>query len=103
MLEEKMGVLEEGDVSIIEAGEFVVKNRDVWHTFWNPGPEPLRFLEIITPGEFAGYFKEIAELLPEEGPRDDDTNKQLKDLGAQYGFESDFESVPELKEKSDLN
>lgn len=103
VLDGKMGVLEDGEVSIIEAGEFAVKNRDVWHTFWNPGPEPLRFLEIISPGAFAGYFKEVAELLPEAGPRDDETIKQLEDLGARYGFDSDFGSVPTLKEKFDLD
>jgi quercetin dioxygenase-like cupin family protein len=40
----RMGVQEGDAVRTVEAGEFAVKERGVWHTFWNPGPEPLRFL-----------------------------------------------------------
>lgn len=27
------------------AGDYVLKPRDIPHTFWNPGPAPLRVLE----------------------------------------------------------
>jgi len=37
----------------------VRKPRGQAHTFWNAGDEPLRFLEIISPGAFAGYFREL--------------------------------------------
>lgn len=97
ILEGKMSVLEGETVSTVEEGEFAVKNRGLWHTFWNPGPEPLRFLEIIAPGEFAWYFKEIAELLPEAGRRDEETKDRLEALGEKYEFESDLESIPALK------
>jgi mannose-6-phosphate isomerase-like protein (cupin superfamily) len=97
-----MGVQEGDEVSTVEAGEFVVKERGVWHTFWNPGPEPLRFLEIIVPGEFAGYFGEVAELLPEDGARDDETRDRIEELGDEYGFEMDPESVPDLIDRHGL-
>lgn len=103
ILEGKMGILEDGEVSTVEAGEFAVKGRDCWHTFWNPGDDQLRFLEIITPGAFAGYFKDVAELLSDDGPRDEKTIKELHQLGTEYGFESDFSSIPELKERFDLD
>jgi len=50
VLEGEMTVLADGELSTVPAGESVVKGRDVWHTFWNAGDEPLRFLEIIAPG-----------------------------------------------------
>jgi len=52
-----------------------VKPRDRWHTFWNPGPDDLRFFEIIPPGEFAGYFGELAAFLPDERPLDEETTR----------------------------
>lgn len=97
VLEGQLAVKEGDTVSIVEAGEFGVKKRGVWHTFWNPGTEPLRFLEMIVPGEFAGYFEELAEMLPETGTRDREVKNRLDDLGEAYGFESDFVGIPELK------
>jgi mannose-6-phosphate isomerase-like protein (cupin superfamily) len=41
-------------------GDLVFKPRGQWHTFWNPGDEPARLLEIISPGGFERYFAEIA-------------------------------------------
>ena len=36
---------------VLEAGpgDTVVKPRGIAHAFWNPGDEPVRFLELITP------------------------------------------------------
>lgn len=99
VLEGTMGVQEGEEVSTVEAGEFVVKPRGVWHTFWNPGPGELSFLEIVAPGRFAGYFEELATLLPAE---DAETRERIDELGDAYGFESDPESVPELMERHDL-
>lgn len=45
-----------------------VKPRGVFHTFWNAGVTPVRFLEVIAPGAFAQYFRELAPLLQGEGP-----------------------------------
>ena len=102
ILRGEMGVQEGDEVSTVEAGEFAVKRRGVWHTFWNPGPEPLRFLEIISPGEFAAYFGELAEILPDDGPPDEETRARIAELEAQYDFESDLDSVPALLERHDL-
>ncbi|MDY7082369.1 MAG: cupin domain-containing protein, partial [Halobacteria archaeon] len=84
-------------ISTVEAGESIVKERDTWHTFWNPGSEELVFLETIAPGDFAYYFEEVAELIPgNEDENDGDENeldidaetvKQLERLHQSYGFE----------------
>ncbi|WP_080505212.1 cupin domain-containing protein [Halorubrum aethiopicum] len=103
ILQGRMGVQEEDEVSIVEAGEAAVKERGVWHTFWNPGPEQLRFLEIITPGEFAWYFAETDTILPESGEPDGEAVEQLAELHARYDFELDPESVPQLLERHGLD
>jgi mannose-6-phosphate isomerase-like protein (cupin superfamily) len=43
-------------------GAYVWKPRGVPHTFWNPGPEPARLLEIISPAGFERFFAEVGEL-----------------------------------------
>ncbi|WP_459191886.1 cupin domain-containing protein [Halosimplex sp. J119] len=102
ILEGEMGVQEGETVSTVEAGSFATKGRGVWHTFWNPGPEPLRFLEIITPGEFAWYFGEAAEILPDDGEPDEEAARELAALHDRYDFEIAPESVPRLLERHGL-
>src|SRR3954447_17375405 len=55
---------------VLEAGpgDTVVKPRGIAHAFWNPGDEPVRFVELITPPAFAGYFADIAPILNEQQP-----------------------------------
>lgn len=99
----RMGVQEGEETFVVEAGETAVKSRGVWHTFWNPGAEPLRFLEIITPGDFAWFFDESDEILPDSGEPSDDTLDELAALHERYEFELRPESVPELIEEHGLN
>jgi mannose-6-phosphate isomerase-like protein (cupin superfamily) len=103
ILSGQMGIQEGEEIAMLEAGECAVKGRGVWHTFWNPGPEPLRFLEIITPGEFAWYFAEADAILPESGQPDDGTVEQIARLHDRYDFELDPESVPRLIEQHGLD
>ena len=44
------------------AGCYVLKPRNIWHTFWNPGPRPARIIEIISPAGFERFFAELAAL-----------------------------------------
>ncbi len=74
-------------------GGTVVKPRGVFHAFWNAGTLPVRFLEVIAPGAFAQYFRDMAPLLQREGAPD------LNEIGAlagRYGMEFDFASMPDL-------
>lgn len=103
IVEGRMGVQEGEDVSLFETGETAVKGRGVWHTFWNPGPERLRFLEIITPGEFAWYFAETDAILPDDGEPDEEAVEELAALHERYDFELDPESVPGLLERHELD
>jgi mannose-6-phosphate isomerase-like protein (cupin superfamily) len=74
-------------------GGTIVKPRGVFHAFWNSGDTPLRFLEVIAPGAFAQYFRELAPLLQREGPAD---LAAIGALASRYGVEFDFASMPEL-------
>jgi hypothetical protein len=85
----------------VSAGESVVKGRNVWHTFWNAGDEPLRFLEVIAPGEFSEFFEEVAPLTPLD-PSDGEAIEEFQRIGERYGFEADLESIPRLCEEHDL-
>src|SRR3954467_10008335 len=55
---------------VVEAGpgELVFKPRGVWHAFWSASDEETHLLELISPGDFAGYFEELAPLLSAEQP-----------------------------------
>lgn len=92
VLEGRMGARLGDAVVFAEAGDFVFKPRDQWHTFWNAGDTPCRILEIIAPGGFEHFFDELAELQARPGF----TPEQLGPLGAKYGLEFDPDSVPRL-------
>jgi mannose-6-phosphate isomerase-like protein (cupin superfamily) len=49
VLDGEMTVLADDELTVVPAGESVVKGRGAWHTFWNAGDEPLRFLESSRP------------------------------------------------------
>jgi quercetin dioxygenase-like cupin family protein len=101
VLDGEMTVLADDTLSTVSAGEPVVKGRNVWHTFWNAGDDPLRFLEIIAPGEFSEFFEEVAPLTPLD-PSDREAAAEFLRIGERYGFEADLESVPRLCEEHDL-
>jgi mannose-6-phosphate isomerase-like protein (cupin superfamily) len=89
VLEGRMGAILGDDVVYVEAGELGFKPRDQWHTFWNAGDEPCRILEIISPGGFEHFFREMGEGM-ENGTLDPE------DLQRRYGIEHDMESVSRI-------
>jgi hypothetical protein len=54
---------------------------------------PVRFLEVIAPGAFARYFRELAPLLQRKGPPD---LVAVTALAGRFGVEFKFASTPEL-------
>jgi quercetin dioxygenase-like cupin family protein len=98
VIEGRVGALLGDEVVIGEPGDLIFKPRDQWHTFWNAGDEPARILEIISPAGFERFFAELGAALEtgQPGP------EELAALGARYGLEFDFESVPDLVEEHGL-
>jgi quercetin dioxygenase-like cupin family protein len=83
---------------IIEAGsgELVVKPRGIPHAFWNAGTEPVRFLELISPGGFEEYFFALA------GPFNARDQQAMADIRDRYRLDIRVESIPELLERHRL-
>ena len=98
VLEGRMGALLGDDVVYAEAGDFVFKPRDQWHTFWNDADEPCRILEIIAPGGFEHYFDELGDLVSAPEP----DLEAMMELNERYGIEMRPETVPELCAKYGL-
>jgi hypothetical protein len=94
-----MGAILGDDVVYAEAGDFVFKPREQWHTFWNDGDEPCHLLEIIAPGGFEHYFDELGDIVGADGPPDLDA---MMALNERYGLEMKPETVPEICAKYGL-
>src|SRR4029453_17663671 len=91
----RMGALLGDDVVEAGPGDLVFKPRDQWHTFWNAGDEECRILEIIAPAGFEDFFRELVR----RNAAGDDVPSTLPALGAEYGLEFDFDSIPVLCER----
>jgi mannose-6-phosphate isomerase-like protein (cupin superfamily) len=76
-----------------QAGDLIFKPRGQWHTFWNPGEEPARILEIISPGGFERYFERVSELFATGGMPDP---AALEAIASDHGLDIDVASIPRL-------
>ena len=93
VLEGTLTVWRSGTVTETAPGGVVPKPRGEWHTFWNGGSVPVRFLEVVSPPAFVDYFRELPGLLPASGPPDP---ARLAELAARYALEFDFAALGPL-------
>ena len=100
VLEGRVGVQLGDEVLEASPGDLVFKPRGQWHAFWNPGDEPARLLELISPAGFEQYFAEIAPLLPPNRGVPD--LEALAAVQAKYELEMDFESIERLSREHGL-
>jgi len=70
VIEGRIGVLIGEEEFTAEAGSWVIKPRGIAHTFWNPGPNHARTIEIIAPAGFENFFREISGIFSADGPPD---------------------------------
>jgi mannose-6-phosphate isomerase-like protein (cupin superfamily) len=96
VLDGTLTVWRDGVVTAAGPGAVVHKPRGEWHTFWNAGDVPVRFIELISPPGFAEYFRDLARLIPERGAPDPEA---VVALAARYGMEMDLEGVGPLMER----
>jgi mannose-6-phosphate isomerase-like protein (cupin superfamily) len=82
-----------GEIVVAPAGSFVIKPRGVYHALCNASTEPVRFLEIHTPGEFENYdeYEEIGESAMDEEAR----RMARAELGKRYGVSWHAERITE--------
>jgi quercetin dioxygenase-like cupin family protein len=90
-----------GEIVVAPVGSYVVKPRGVPHALCNTGTEPVRVLEILTPGGFEGYFDEYEEIASREMD-EDERRKARAELGERYGVTWHDERIPEARARFGL-
>jgi quercetin dioxygenase-like cupin family protein len=75
---------------VLGPGGYITKPRGQMHAMWNAGSEPGRIIEVITPGGFENYFRELGELLVEhdQGPAGTPLHElpEFGELADKYGL-----------------
>ncbi|MGH9245889.1 MAG: cupin domain-containing protein [Acidimicrobiales bacterium] len=96
VLQGRVGALLGEDEVYGETGDLIFKPRGQWHTFWNAGDEPLRILELISPGGMEDAFREMGALGDELDPA------TLEALVARYGAGVDLDGTAAIVERLGL-
>lgn len=81
-----------------EPGDVVFKPRGVPHAFWNASGRPAKMLEIISPGGFENYFREMSTVLNGCTP----DLARAAEICGRFGIDMQFQTVPELMARHDL-
>lgn len=83
------------DISEASAGSYLVKPRGIPHAMWNASDEPVRVLEMVSPGGLEEYFEKLGPILAHEdgaGP------KEYYALGEAYGITIMDDWIDELEQ-----
>jgi hypothetical protein len=78
---------------VAPVGSYVLKPRKVPHALCNTGTEPVRVLEILTPGGLEGYFDEYEEIVS-RAIDEDQRRRARAELGERYGVTWHDEHTP---------
>jgi mannose-6-phosphate isomerase-like protein (cupin superfamily) len=63
VIEGEIGFRSDDTEVVLGPGGYITKPRGQMHAMWNAGTVPGRIVEIITPGGFESYFRELSELI----------------------------------------
>lgn len=87
---------------VVTAGpqDVIWKPRGVSHAFWNPGPERALILELIVPGGFEGYFRELVAVARASGGAPD--RSLMREIQHRFGLQMEEASIPDLLERYGL-
>jgi len=92
VLEGRIGARVGDDEFTAGPGSWILKPSGVMYTFWNAGPAPARIIELLTPGRFERFFRQIAAL----ASRDELDDAVMRVLAAEYGTTVAMDWVEEL-------
>ena len=85
------------EILLANPGDYILKPRNIPHTFWNPTDKLARLVEIISPAGFEKFFMEAGR---SSGIPD---IQQVKTLAAKYNTTLGWDEwVPELSKKYNL-
>ena len=96
VLDGRLGALLGDHDVVAEQGSYVYKPRGQWHTVWNAGDTPLRFIELLIPGGVDRCFQQISSMLQAASAPD---TAVIQRMAWEYGIEFNFSSVPSLCER----
>lgn len=94
-----LGVKVGDETRVLGPNDTVFKPRGVPHAFWNPADVPVRWLEVITPGDLAQYFADIASVLSASRFPDAEVYDAV---ATRYGIGVEHSSIAELTVEHDL-
>jgi mannose-6-phosphate isomerase-like protein (cupin superfamily) len=89
-----LGALLGEEVVTAGPGSWVFKPREQWHTFWAEGDEPCHIIEVISPGGFEDYFREVAAAWGDV--------PAFARISEKYDLDIDLEGVPDLCDRFGL-
>jgi quercetin dioxygenase-like cupin family protein len=92
VLEGRIGARIGDDEFTAVTGSWILKPRGTMHTFWNAGPEPARIIELLTPGRFERFFRQMTDL----ASRDELTDDVMGALAEEYGTTVSMDWVEDL-------
>jgi quercetin dioxygenase-like cupin family protein len=94
----KVGARIGDQIAIAGPGSYILKPRNIPHTFWNPGQTMARLVEIISPPGFEKFFDEASNLF-----RAAPDPEKLKELAARYHTTLGWDEwIPALTKKYKL-
>ncbi|MCU0786851.1 MAG: cupin domain-containing protein [Verrucomicrobia bacterium] len=94
VLKGRLGALLGDDVVVAQTGTWLFKPRRQWHTFWNPDDTPCEIVEVISPGGFEDYFREVSANWG--------NMEKFAEINRKYHLDMDFDSVPRLCQRFGL-
>jgi quercetin dioxygenase-like cupin family protein len=82
---------------VLEAteGSYLVKPRGIPHAMWNASDEPVRVIEMLSPGGLEGYFEKLGPILAHEGGAG---AKEYYELAEAYGISIQDDWIDELEQ-----
>ncbi len=89
--EDEYSIVTEGQIGfrsgdrevVLGAGGYITKPRGEVHAMWNAGETPAHMIEIISPGGFEGFFRELSELVAAGPP----SLEARLEIAERYGLE----------------
>jgi mannose-6-phosphate isomerase-like protein (cupin superfamily) len=96
VLEGTFAAILDGQEIEAKPGDLVFKPRGQWHTFWNPGRDRTRVLEIISPAGLEQFFRLV------DAPETEQDPQRIAEMAAGIGCDVDEVATAALVERHGL-